>query len=164
MADEPKTKSKSGKGRILLIALGAVVVAAGGAGGGFYFASQASAEPKKGPATDDNAVKPGAETYYAELEKGFTSNLREPEHYIELTIGVSTQKEQAVIDAVKKHEVAIRSGVLSTLADQSVEDISTPQGKAKLLLQLRDVVNRTLKEREGQGGVSNVYFTSFIVQ
>ena len=40
----------------------------------------------------------------------------------------------------------------------------SPQGKIQLQKRLTDAVNEVLTEREGFGGVDNVYFKNFIVQ
>ena len=44
------------------------------------------------------------------------------------------------------------------------EAIFTTEGKKDLQKRLVKAINGVLKEKEGFGGVANVYFTNFIVQ
>ena len=48
-----------------------------------------------------------------------------------------------------------------TLFMSSVKEL---QGKAQLAKRLTVAINKTLKQKEGFGGISNTYFTSFVVQ
>ena len=50
------------------------------------------------------------------------------------------------------------------LAQQDAEQLNSPQGKAKLRKALKDSINNVLHQREGFGGIDDVYFTSFIIQ
>ena len=50
------------------------------------------------------------------------------------------------------------------LGETSEEQVFTAEGKAQIQKRLVDAINGVLKEKEGFGGVSNVYFTNFIVQ
>ena len=40
----------------------------------------------------------------------------------------------------------------------------TSEGKKQLQKRLTDTINATLKQKEGFGGISNTYFTTFVVQ
>lgn len=161
MADAPvaKPKKKGGKGGMIVMAVGALALAGGGAAGGFFFAGKASAnaEPKK-------AEKKPAQVKYFEIDKGFTSNLREPERYVEISVGVSTKTEEGLGESLKANDIAIRSTVLGLLADQSADEISTLAGKQALQGRLKLAINQTLKGKTGKAGIDDVYFTNFIVQ
>jgi len=69
-----------------------------------------------------------------------------------------------VIEAIKTHEMAIRSQVLMMLAQQPVEALSSPDGKKALQGKIRTIINDILKQKTGYGGVDNVYFTNFVIQ
>jgi flagellar FliL protein len=60
--------------------------------------------------------------------------------------------------------VPIRSAILLTLSEQDGAVLSTPQGKHALQKQLARSINRVLREKEGFGGIDNVYFTNLVVQ
>lgn len=104
-----------------------------------------------------------ASTYYA-MEKEFTSNLRESVHFIQVGVAISTPYDESIIENIKTHEMAVRSKILLTLGETTEEEVFTAAGKEKLANRLVTAINGVLKQKEGFGGVSNVYFTNFIVQ
>lgn len=104
-----------------------------------------------------------ASSYYP-MEKEFTSNLQDSVHFIQVGIAVSTPYDQRVLENLKTHEIAIRSQVLMALGETSEDEVFTAQGKRAIQDRLAKAINAVLKEKEGFGGVSNVYFTNFIVQ
>ena len=65
---------------------------------------------------------------------------------------------------IKKHELAIRSGMLTVLADTPEEDVYTLEGKTRLQKRLAAAINDVLVKNEGFGGIDNVYFKTFIIQ
>jgi flagellar FliL protein len=50
------------------------------------------------------------------------------------------------------------------LGDTTEEQVFTSDGKKVLQRRIAKAINDTLKEKEGFGGVGNVYFTNFVVQ
>jgi len=119
----------------------------------------AAAEPRGGG--------PGGEKYesnYYQIEKEFTANLRDSPHFVQVGLAVATNYDSRVIQNVKHHSLPIRSAVLLALADADEESVFTSQGKAELAKHLKVAINKVLEEKEGFGGIGNVYFTNFIVQ
>lgn len=104
-----------------------------------------------------------ASSYYP-LEKEFTSNLQDSVHFIQVGIAISTPYDERVLENIKTHEIAIRSSVLLALGETSEEEVFTADGKKHIQERLAKAINAVLKEKEGFGGVANVYFTNFIVQ
>ncbi|MES2095223.1 MAG: flagellar basal body-associated FliL family protein [Pseudomonadota bacterium] len=104
-----------------------------------------------------------ASNYYA-MDKEFTSNLRDSVHYVQIGIAVSTPYDDTVIENLKTNEIAIRSSILMALGDATEDEVFTSEGKTKLATRLAAAINATLKQKEGFGGISNVYFTNFVVQ
>jgi flagellar FliL protein len=102
-------------------------------------------------------------TYYP-LKENFTANLQDGETFVQLGLGIATYYDERVVEAVQRHEMAVRSGVLLTLAQQDSATLSTPAGKEALKAALRATVNDVLKKKEGFGGIDDVYFTSLVVQ
>jgi flagellar FliL protein len=84
--------------------------------------------------------------------------------FAQISVAVSTYYDMRVIDAIKTHEMAIRSQILMLLAQQPEEMLSTPQGKQQLQGKIRTVINDILKQKTGYGGIDNVYFTNFVIQ
>lgn len=104
-----------------------------------------------------------ASSYYA-MEKEFTANLLDSVHFVQVGIAVSTPYDDRVLENLKTHEIAVRSAVLMALGETSEEQVFTAAGKQQLQRRLAKAVNDTLKEKEGFGGIGNVYFTNFVVQ
>lgn len=104
-----------------------------------------------------------ASNYYP-LEKEFTSNLQDSVHFIQVGVAISTPYDDRVLDNIKTHEIAIRSAILMALGETSEEEVFTAEGKKAMQARLAKAINAVLQEKEGFGGVSNVYFTNFIVQ
>ncbi|OQW76598.1 MAG: flagellar basal body protein FliL [Proteobacteria bacterium ST_bin13] len=104
-----------------------------------------------------------ASTYYA-MEKEFTSNLRESVHFMQVGIAVSTPYDERIIENLKTHEIAVRSAILLALGDATEEQVFAVEGKRQLQIHLVHAINKVLKQKEGFGGVGNVYFTNFVVQ
>lgn len=104
-----------------------------------------------------------ASTYYP-MEKEFTSNLQDSVHFVQVGVAVSTPYDERVLENIKTHEIAIRSAVLMALGETTEDEVFTAEGKRHIQDRLVKAINGVLKEKEGFGGVSNVYFTNFIVQ
>ncbi|MEO5867314.1 MAG: flagellar basal body-associated FliL family protein [Sphingomonas sp.] len=122
---------------------------------------------KAGSAAQHTPTGAGGEKYasnYYAMDKEFTSNLQDSVHFVQVGLAVSTPYDDTVIENIKTNEIAVRSAVLMTLADTSEDAIFTSDGKKQLQARLAKAINGTLKEKEGFGGVGNVYFTSFVVQ
>jgi flagellar FliL protein len=101
---------------------------------------------------------------YFQLQTPFTSNMSDTDAFAQISIAVSTYYDMRVIEAIKTHEMAIRSQVLMMLAQQPVEALSSPDGKKALQGKIRTIINDILKQKTGYGGVDNVYFTNFVIQ
>jgi flagellar FliL protein len=104
-----------------------------------------------------------ASNYYA-MEKEFTSNLQNSVHFIQVGVAVSTPYDDTVIERLRTHDIAIRSAILMALSETSEEQVFETEGKKQLQRKLAQAINKTLEEKEGFGGVGNVYFTNFVVQ
>ena len=133
--------------------------------GGESAKSEEGAEPKAEglPTPEGQGGDKDASNYFT-LEKEFTSNLKESVHFIQVGIAVSTPYDDRVIDNLKTHEIAVRSAVLMTLSSTDEESVFTQDGKEQLQRKLAAAINSTLKQKEGFGGIGNVYFTNFVVQ
>ena len=185
MSDEAAApKKKGGKmKKLIFFVLLPLILIGGGIGAGVFAAGKFSHHdgPKLDPNRPKLVLKEGEQgpvdlapgqlpnpavyksTYYP-MEQAFTSNLRDTDGYLQVGVGVSTFYDQKVVDHLKNSEMPVRSAVLEVLAQQSADALNTPQGKNELRKQLKVAINRVLVQREGFGGVDDVYFTSFIIQ
>lgn len=102
-------------------------------------------------------------TYYP-ITDAFTTNLSDGSGFLQVGISLSTYYDGKVITNIKNQSVPIRSAVLMVLAEQDPALLSTSQGKQQLQRQLTAAINDVLRDKEGFGGVDNVYFTSLVIQ
>jgi flagellar FliL protein len=103
-------------------------------------------------------------TSYYNFTEDFTSNLRNSQALVQVSLAASTRRDGRVLMWLKKHELAIRSNLLAVLADTPEEDAYTIDGKDRMQKRLTASINKVLTETEGFGGVDKVYFKSFLVQ
>lgn len=184
--EEEKPKKKKGKLKGIIVGLLAVtLLGGGGAAGGFYAAglvgvdnkepedpnkpkivlndgTQVSEKEAKSAIPSDSASK--FKITYHQIEQPFTSNLSNSESFAQMSLAISTYYDERVFENVTAHEIAIRSAVLMELGQQNPLELETSDGKLKLKTKLRDVINTTLKEKSGFGGIEDVYFTNLVVQ
>lgn len=189
MTDEEKPSKKGGMIRKLLLGLALIAVGAGGifgalqAGiiGGVHekedntpkLIRKGEEDPYASPSKDKEGE--GAEvvhgdggskfrTAYFSFHDEFTSNLKQSDALVQVSLAASTRRDGRVLMWIGKHELAIRSAVLAVLADTSEEGLYTIEGKERLQKRLTAEINDVLKQQEGFGGVDSVYFRSLIIQ
>jgi flagellar FliL protein len=188
---EDGSAKKGKKGLMVKAMLGLVLVAAGGGGafgmmqagliGGAHEEEDNSpklirkgeedpyappSKEKEGEGAADVFGDGGSKyrTAYFSFGEDFTSNLKHSDALVQVSIAASTQRDGRVILWMNKHELAIRSAILAVLADTPEEQVYSVAGKEHLQERLSAAINKVLKEREGFGGIDNVYFRTFIVQ
>ena len=116
-----------------------------------------------GPEVEGDGGSPYKTSYY-NFTDDFTSNLRDSTSLIQVSLACSTQHDGRVLMWLKKHELAERSAMLAVLADTPETDVNTITGKEVLQKRLAAAINHILVQKEGFGGVDDVYFKSFLVQ
>ena len=191
--DDKPAKGKSPLMLIMIVAVVMLALGGGGAfalvkmgmiGGGGAVAKKEDNSPKLIKKGDADPFAPKAEggkegeggkevegeggspykTSYYTFTEDFTSNLKESSSLVQVSIACSTHRDGRVMIWLKKHELAVRSAILTVLADTPEEDVSTIEGKEKLQKRLTAAINKVLLQEEGFGGVDDVYFKSFLVQ
>jgi flagellar FliL protein len=181
-----KPKKKGGKKKKLILLLLVVLL---GAGGGYYAmygmpGSHKAAEEDEHSDQPQLVVRDGVtasgaartaarqgrpdprifKTTYLPLEGNFTSNLRGGDNFVQVGLGLSTFYDDHVKENVERNMMAIRSAIILTLSEADPIEIRTLSGKEALKNALKDAINRVLTNREGFGGIDDVYFTSFVTQ
>lgn len=104
------------------------------------------------------------EITYIPIDQAFTTNLADGSGFLQIGISLSTFYDGKLVANVKRQMVPIRSAVLMELAEQDPAMLSTAQGKQQLQRRLTGAINGVLREKEGFGGIDNVYFTSLVIQ
>ena len=189
-APAEEAPKKKGKGRLLLLLAIAIIFGGGGVGAGlwamgFIGGGEGGGHEAEHPelvARDDASASAIAEATekarrggkvdphvfqasYYEMEEKFTSNLRGGQAFVQIGIGMSTYYDkEVVLKRVEKHEMAIRSAILMTLAEQDPLVLANAEGREALRKALKDAVNNVLTNKEGFGGIEEVFFTTFVTQ
>ena len=104
------------------------------------------------------------ETTYFEFPGDFTTNLKNSKKFLQISVGVSTQYDEKVMEIVDQHQLALRSVILTVISDFTEEDISGSNGKDKLADSLLVAMNKKLDQLKEFPGIEGVYFTSFVVE
>lgn len=167
-ADAAAPAAAGGKGKLFVMIGAAVLVLALGGGAGWYFlhgSHEAAAEPaKKDHASGKKKKKEEAAPEYVAIEP-FTVNLQ-PEHgdqYLQVAFTLQVDgKEQ--VELIKANMAKVRSRVLLLLSGKKASEISTVEGKQQLAGEILAAVNAPFDENGDAQEVSDVLFTSFIIQ
>jgi flagellar FliL protein len=131
------------------------------------YAPKASGEGKEGADETLEVMGDGGSEYrtaYYVFADDFTSNLKNSDGMVQVSLAASTRRDGRVLLWLKKHELAVRSSMLAVLADTPEDEVYTLPGKEHMQKRLTAAINQVLTEREGFGGVDNVYFKTFLVQ
>ena len=159
-ASTEEAAPKKGKGKLLVIIIAAVVLLAGGGGAAWYFLKA----KKSDPAEEAKHEKPELPPVFARLET-FTVNLTAAEgeeHYLQTDVELKVA-DPKVVEAIKAHMPEIRSSLLLLLSSKTAPVMATADGKKKLSKEIVRQINEILHAKEGEG-VSDAYFTTFVVQ
>ncbi len=156
----------------IVAGLVAILVVAGSVLGTLYatgnFPGQKPAHASQGAEPASEAHAPAAATgalTYVTLDPAFTVSFQDSTvaQFLQFTIDVAIQ-DKDVEKAIQAHGPAIRNGLVMLLSSQKAEELQTREGKERLRMQIRDEIRSTLTSLAGKPGVSDVYFTSFVMQ
>lgn len=149
----------------LIIIVAAAVLAVGGIGGGaawFFLHGKSDEAPSK---SKHKEVAKSGPPVFVPIEP-FTVNLQ-PENgndqYLQLafTLQVSGMEE---VEVIKNNMPKVRSRLLLLLSGKHASEINTPEGKRQLGADIIAQVKEPFEERGAPQDVTDVLFTSFIIQ
>jgi flagellar FliL protein len=72
--------------------------------------------------------------------------------------------DQSQVDLIKLYMPQVRSRLLLLLSSKKASEISTPEGKKKLSDEIMEQVKQPFKLGAAPQNVTNVFFTSFVIQ
>lgn len=167
-ADAAAAPAGGGKSKLIIIILAAVVVLGLGGGAAWYFLHGSSAEEAaEAPKKEKSSKKKKKEEHppeYLAIEP-FTVNLQ-PENgdqYLQVAFTLQVDgPEQA--ELIKTNMAKVRSRVLLLLSGKKASEINTVEGKQQLAGEILAVVKAPFTEHGDEQEVSDVLFTSFIIQ
>lgn len=120
-------------------------------------------EEPDGQATGDDQARPGA--IYIPLKPPFVVNYGGPGRlkFIKADMTVRLEDGDAA-NALRHHMPYVRNNIVLLLSAQTDESITSQEGKEALRQEALREVRGILRSEEGQDGVVDLYFTSFIIQ
>ena len=96
-------------------------------------------------------------TSYYTFPDNFTTNLKGSKAFLQISVGVSTQYDETVMENVELHQLALRSEILVAVSEFSVEEIEGKEGRDNLSSNIQAAINTKLEELEGFGGVEECF-------
>jgi len=168
-ADAAAAPAGGGKSKLIIILLAALIVLGLGGGAAWYFmhGSAAGEEAAEAPKKEKSSKKKKKEEHppeYLAIEP-FTVNLQ-PENgdqYLQVAFTLQVDgPEQA--ELIKTNMAKVRSRVLLLLSGKKASEINTVEGKQQLAGEILAAVKQPFEEHGDEQDVSDVLFTSFIIQ
>jgi flagellar FliL protein len=167
-ADAAAAPAGGGKSKLIIIVLAAVIVLGLGGGAAWYFLhGSAAEETAEAPKKEKSSKKKKKDEHPAEYlaVEPFTVNLQ-PENgdqYLQVAFTLQVDgPEQA--ELIKTNMAKVRSRVLLLLSGKKASEISTVEGKQQLAGEILAVVKAPFDAHGDEQEVSDVLFTSFIIQ
>ncbi len=160
--EKPAGEEAPKKGNKLTLIILALLVLILLAGGGFAYWFIAIHSKAGNGAKAAVQAEPEVPPLYTALDS-FTVNLKDPDKALQTEISLKVHDEK-VDAAIKLRMPEIRAQILLLLSSQQSSDLMTTAGKEKLGSQIMLAVNKILNAKTPKEGVSQVLFTSFIIQ
>jgi flagellar protein FliL len=154
---DPSAPAKKKKSRLLPTLLGLLLVGCAGGAGAWWYLGRA-AEPGEVKAAP---VKPPV---FHSLEP-FTVNLAEEngDHYLQVSVVYQVTDGQAV-DLVKTYLPVIRNRVLLLLSAKRPSELSTAEGKQKLVAELVSAARESIPGTTPERGITGAFLGAFVIQ
>ena len=158
--DAPAAPAKS---KMLVIVL-CSVLAAGAAGGAVFFTSAKQGGEEHAAAEAVSEVKTPA--IYSKFDPPFVVNFENKGmmRFLQVSIEVMT-RDPATAELLKQHDPKLRNDLLMLLGGQTLETLSSREGKEQLRTQSLKAVADIIAAEGGKAeSVEQLYFTSFVMQ
>jgi flagellar protein FliL len=158
-AAAPEKGSK--KQLILILAIVATLLSAGGAGAFFLLGNHGEGEV----AEEKSKESLGPPTFV--VMDQFVVNLAEPDSTRYLQIGITYEvSSPAQAEEIKNYTPVIRSRILLVLSGKNVSNLTSIEGKQRLMDELVDLARVTIKgdPKDPTRGIRDVHFSSFVIQ
>jgi len=165
-ADAAAAAPAGSKKKLIVIAAAAVLLLGGGGGAAWYFMQGGDAAAHESPKESKKKKKKdaGVKSEYVPVE-AFTVNLQPEngEQYLQVQFTLQVAgAEQATL--VKDNMAIVRNRVLLLLSGKRASEISTVQGKQQLAAEIQAIVQEPFEKDGDEQDVTDVLFTSFIIQ
>lgn len=163
-ADATAAAPAGSKKKLVMAAAAAVLLLGGGGGAAWYFMQGDAAAHESPKETKKKRKNTGVKPEYVPVE-AFTVNLQPEngEQYLQVQFTLQVAgTEQATL--VKDNMAIVRNRVLLLLSGKRASEISTVQGKQQLAAEIQAIVQEPFAKGGDEQDVTDVLFTSFIIQ
>ena len=174
---EDEDAAPKSKKMMIIIIIGVVLLLIVGIAGGLFatgFFDDAEQSQSEQTAAGEDGAEAGnqdsveeqsTEFLYWALEPAFVLNFegKSKARYMQVGLELVTTSNKAYV-GIKKHMPVIRSEIVLLLSGQKYEEMVTPEGKEQLRAEIMEVINGILTERKIKSSITNIYFTSFVMQ
>lgn len=154
--DSNEGKPKKSKKKLILVAVLALVLLGGGGGAAWFFMGHNAEKSAK--------VEKPSPPVFVTMEQ-FTVNLQPEggEHYLQVAMTLQVANKEDV-ELLKLFMPQVRDRILRLLANKKATEISTEAGKSKLSEEIVAKLNEPFGTDGKKQSVTQVFFTSFIIQ
>ena len=155
---------KGGMMKMLLIGVAALALIGGGVFAGMTFLG--GDEPAEEDAAAEDAAVSTAPALYTSLHPPLVVNFKDSSgasHFMQVTMEVMA-REQSVINAVREHTPVIRNALILLYSGAIYDEVSTREGKKKMLADGLAEIQDVMTQQIGEPGVEAVYFTALVIQ
>ncbi len=122
------------------------------------------------PAEDAEAAAEAAPSadpaLYTSLHPPLVVNFKDSlgdSHFMQITMEVMS-RDQNAINAVREHVAVIRNNLILLYSGVIYDEITTREGKEKMLADGLAEIQQVMTEQTGEPGVEAVYFTALVIQ
>lgn len=161
-ADPAAAAPAGSKKKLIAIVAAAVLLLGGGGGAAWYFMQGDAATAQEG--AKESKKNSGVKPEYVQVES-FTVNLQPEngEQYLQVQFTLQVAgTEQATL--IKDNMAIVRNRVLLLLSGKRASEISTVGGKQQLAAEIQAIVQEPFEKDGEPQDVTDVLFTSFIIQ
>ena len=103
------------------------------------------------------------ETTYFEFPGDFTTNLKNSKKFLQISVGVSTQYDEKVIEMVDQHQLALRSVILALMRTKTKAELDINQGKEALRQEILETINNELVKLGAKPEIKTVQLTKLLL-
>ncbi len=162
---ENVAEQKGGMMKMIVFGVVGLVLLGGGMFAGMTFMGKD--EPADGEEAAEVAEPAKGPAIYQSLHPPLVVNFRDEmgdAHFMQITMEVMS-RDQDLINAVRENIPVIRNGLILLYGQSVYEEVTTREGKEKMLADGLAEIQRIMTDETGDGsGVEAVYFTALVIQ
>jgi len=169
MAENEEDNGEEKKSSKKMIIIGLVILLLAGAGAGYYFfmgnSEELDGEVSEEVIDEEDEEEGATDEIYYDMKKSLIVNFPKGSGASLIQVSVSLLvKGEETIEALKKHEPMIRNNLLMAISAKGSKNLMTIEGKEALRDEMLKVVGGVMEKMTKKNKVTNVFFTSFVMQ